>query len=510
MANVAPAKCRWLRAAAFVPAVLVAVTAVCWWLACSGMSFIGDDMSYNIYGGELPDGLLDFPGMVVGRFLSLNGRMGDMLNSFWLYFVPRPGLNLLCGLMMAMFLTVVMRASGARTLLSRTLLVAVACMGLTWWDGSMLFVVQINYMWGSALAVFVVMTILSRREPERLQLWAALILAFPAGAWHEMAGAPVVAGLFVWLLADRRRWHGLGRERRIMALAFAFGALVPYLSPQFWARVGGVSKVLRDDSYLKIMLLSDYPALVLAVAALVFRRHSVRLFRTSGWGVWAVAALLSMLVSPIGGIVGRSGWYSQVYGLIALWPLLRLNLLGRSKVAVTATMAVAAFVVFHNVEFVRWQGRLNAQLAGILEHYRKSPAEPVYIDIIGPDDVPLWVAGRSMQLLTNDYFSFKQRLSERLYDYRYPLLILPVEVSRRDFSALRGMVRIDDFYVADTLAVKVDHAGQFETDDGRKWVATPFTQNGRRLVLIAPRLEIPGLRPFARQRPEPAPASMFR
>lgn len=493
-----------LRPVVIVPGLLIAVTAVCWWVAVSGWQFIMDDLSFHLRAAALPDGIADFPRMMGRRFLSLNGRFGDIHNPLWLYFAPRWMLDAVTALMMALLPMVMIKAAGARTLLSRTLLVAAVCMGLTWWDGFMLFVVQINYMWGSVLTVFVTSVILSRSRAPRPLVRTALILAFPAAGWHEMAGSTLSVGLAVWLLADRQRWHRLDLLRRATLLLFFAGSLLPYLSPMLWNRLS-LSGATPDDTYFNILWKSNFPVLLLVAAILVFPKRAYRLYLRTGWGVWAIAAVLSMIISPLGGVIGRSGWYSQVYGLIALWPLLRVNSRGNRRAAHVAAIAAAAVVIINNVEFARWQTRLNSVTKNIIENYKTRPDKPVYIDIPRPEEMPFWICGRAMQLLNNDYFYSVRDISGLLFDHRYRLIILPTEVERHNFSTLRGIVRIGDSFVTDSLPVReLDAAGQFETVDGREWTATPFTQNGRRLLLIAPRRPIPGLRPFFRPRPEPS------
>lgn len=483
-------KFRSLDYAAWIPGALILLTAVIWTIVSAGYPFVGDDLFFHLRAASLPDGLADVPRNMGTKFLSNNGRLGDVTNALWLYFIPRPLLVALCGLFMAALYCVIIRASGAATLLSRTLMVAVVCLALTWWDLFMTFVIQCNYIWGAAMAVFVIMTLFDKNGPRWLKT-AAAVVAFPAAAWHEMAGSSLAVGLVAWLLINRRR-ADMPRIDKVIVALFVAGSVLPYLSPMLWSRLGD-SGAQPDDSYLYILLKSDYLPLIMVVAAACLRRRTRRL-AVSPWIVWAVAAVVSMLVSPLGGVVGRSGWFGQIYALIALWPLLGINE-WRFRFSGAAVAVVAAVVIYHNVEFLRWQLKRNAEMTEILDRFRANPAEPVYIDITGYDDIPAIVVGKSSQPLSNEYFGYRRTPGNLYFDGRYLLTILPSAINNIDFSKLNGLQPFGDGYISDSLPVETDSEGWFEGRGGSEWIAVDFTRGNRRFYYIAPRRFIPGLRP---------------
>lgn len=482
--------------ATWIPASLILLISVVWAVASAGFPFIGDDLFFSLRASELPGGLLDVPRNMASKFLSNNGRLGDISNALWLYFLPRQGLNILCGAFLLLLYMVVIKASGARTLLSRVLLIAVICMGLTWWDLFLMFVIQINYIWGAALAVFTIMILLDREASRTLKIIAALI-AFPAAAWHEMAGSPLAAGLIVWLLYDRRRLRSLSRTDKTIIVLFLIGSLIPYLSPMLWGRLG--SGNTPDDSYLMILLKSNYLPLGLTVAAICMPRRVAKLM-SSPWLVWAVAAWISMLVSPLGGVLGRSGWFGQIYALIALWPLLKVDS-WQFKFSGWLTAVIAAVIVIHNYEFLHWQCIRNSELHSIIDSFRAHPDRPVYIDLTGYEDVPAIVVGKSAQPLTNEYFNYRHSPGNRYFDGRYLLTILPTAIKSVDLGELKGLKSVGDGYICDSLPVDTDSEGWFDSRDGREWIAVEFSRDNRSLYYIAPRRFIPGLRPAARPLP---------
>lgn len=471
--------------------VVIAVIALSHFAATLGLYLMGDDYGHcrNM---RVVDSLHRFY-LHTGRFfLSTNGRFFDNFCGAMLAYIPRGILSVICAAMVALLYAATVRAVHFRRsdMLGPMLLIAVMTLTLPWGDRTMMFAVQFNYIWPSALTLFVIDTAL-RRNSQRFATVIAAVLAFPAGMGHEVCGPAVVCGLVVYQLCT----HRLGRLDNISKLIlglFTFGAVFCCLSPAPLARIGRVT--VPDDPYLILILKSDFYVILLIIAVVLVllsgRRLVVRGLFSTSWSIWAVAAVASMLVSPLGGVVGRSGWFAQIFALIALFIWLwRYAVKFRGEWIVAAVTALLLMCYFAG--FAVWQVRLNRQINDVMTAFFRAPDEPVVYDYVSDAELPVWLLKRVMTVPDPDGMSYS--FSERIADSCLTgiPMILPVAVAKSDFSQLCDTERrFGDCIVTSKLSV-----GDTVVRDGHVYHSIHFRKDSLDLWLLRPKIDRWGQRP---------------
>ncbi len=166
-------------------------------------------------------------------------------------------------------------------------------------------------------------------------------------------------------------------------------------------------------------------------------RDRLRRVMVSDRGMWVVSAIAGLAFVAVGGIVGRSGWFSQIFALIALWQWYdpvgryRVSLVGGGLVALSLGMsAVVQMVEVDRYSYIGWKA--DSELRSL---YAASPDGIVCYDM--PDDsrLPLWVFSRVRYLRPeDDYTHYGLRL---YYKKDCPLINLPASAAAIDWANFR-------------------------------------------------------------------------
>lgn len=411
--------------------LFVITTGICYLLMYGTRPYMGDDLNYYVSNGEWIEthspALLRLPTHIAGCWLSINGRAADSLNILFMNFMPRWLLAFLCGAAVsALYLldiawTRVWCHGRGWASLAAILLFAL----LPWWDSNMLLVVQFNYVWPSALMLGALWIVFRTPLASRWWLLTAPVMFF-IGQGHEGCGLPVALGLALWCLTCRDAFRTMPRiNRALMSCMMAGGVFT--VSPAILHRA--TASAIPDDPLWLLLLKSDLLALVLC-AALVWmlaknRRGLLALCRTP-WIVFAAASLISMSISGYSGIVGRSGWFAQVFALVALAgiasEMFPLRDMGRALL--TALGAVLLLMTAQTVGVCALQLRANREAAQILTLYEKSPDGMVRYDVTPRSRLPWWTFGRVKGLFPA-YDRWSNEVLSRLDPKGRILLVVP-------------------------------------------------------------------------------------
>ncbi|MCM1518708.1 MAG: DUF6056 family protein [Pseudoflavonifractor sp.] len=471
--------------------------------------FVGDDLNY--YGSFMKyyDGIVDFPLHTARNMLYVNGRMSDKLNILWLCYLPRPMLSAITGAMIAVLMAIAIKASRLprQWVTARVSLTALLVFTLPWWDSLSLFVCQFNYVW-TATFVLAVIGIILNGDFNHRSMWLMLPAAFLVAAMHEACGLAASAGLVVyfWLNPSARPSTRAGRWSVIM---FFLGALMPLMSPSFWSRVGSAGTDPNDPMWL-LVIKSDFYALTLVLViifmAVATPRRLAAMMRSS-WAVYAVAAIVSMAISAVSGIVGRSGWFAQVFALIALF---RLAVKSGFRIpawlgAVTSTLLSVAIVV-HLIEAVSYQRVTGTQLQDCIDRYAADPASPVYMDFLGDPQQPWWLLHKTRGVPDADDTYIIETITNLHGDSIHPLTVLPTAVMSLSADSITSPVEVTPAYaarhtlLADTIPPAYISPTIPAGTDSRMlcrlnstiYVVVPFARNSRTLYYLTPRDLDPG------------------
>lgn len=390
----------------------------------AGMSFIGDDILYYISPRDSMSSILGYPLWAARHFLHSNGRMANLLSPIFYVISPRWLFALVNGAFYAAlyYLLARMMPWGKHTLTARLGVMALVAFTFPWWDVFMLFTVAINYVWSSVVALLFLAAIYKYDHVDSAPgRWGLLVLALLAGWMHEACGLPLAGALLVYA-AWVKGWRSTSALRRKMIVACCIGAAVGMLSPGTWVRI--FMEKIPDDTPLGLVLKSCWIgcALVVAVAvAWVARREKVVALMRTPFCVLFLATCASMCIVAAGGILWRSGFFAQVFALLAFgwWLRPKAHRLPRAAAATISTVLVGA-VMFHFGAFCLYQTKMNAELSEALCRYAANPSESVVMPYHNEPDVPWHVLRKTRGVPDTDDFYILSTITDN-----YPHLTDP-------------------------------------------------------------------------------------
>lgn len=375
---------------------LFVAMAVAWFVLNCFTPLQGDDWGYaSAFGGANPqkDTLLRLPGWWFGHWWGANGRVPNLMMAV-LACVPRVCLYGVCALaFFGMFWAAVRVASAAEGFWPYAIAL-VFFFVLPWQDYLVLYVCQLSYLGGAALVLVAYMMFMRAKPLHGWGLAGACVWCLFAGSAHEAASLPLVAGIFVYFVVNRR----LPRKWQWWLIGFyCVGLAQVMFSPALFMRVGGdIMGGGPDAPFVSRLLWSCMlPAVLwLGIAMAAFTRGArgrLRNFFAGTAGVFAVAALLSMVIAMFSGIIGRSGWFAQVFAVISIaaWGAQRWKPEARWVAVVTW---VAVFAEFAALLF--WQIRIKCDFDKFDELYAQSADGVVFMDAMRDSDIPLYTLGR--------------------------------------------------------------------------------------------------------------------
>lgn len=342
--------------------------------------YLGDDLVYkSVFNGASPnyDSWLKYPRWVARHWFNSNGRLPNFIMPL-LFTLPKFIVAALCS--MALWLMYRLSVSAARGS-SAMLLVGCIFFLLPWWDSFFLFACQTNYVWASAgiLAVYLLLF-----GQHRCPLWLGTIICFIGGTMHEAASASFISGLIVYAIVGNR---GFERYQKIILIAFCLGAAFTIFSPGIISRAARNS--IPDDPWYLILLKSDFIALGLWVAILVcglipkLRGPIVSVLR-SPLCVLAVGALAGSFISAASGIVGRSGWFAELFALIVIARIVKIECRWFSwTLLAIITLVMAGCIV--------WQFKVWQDFKKFETDFSQSCDGVVYMDVIRDNEIPVWL-----------------------------------------------------------------------------------------------------------------------
>lgn len=440
-----------------------------------------DDWLYaSQFSGAAPQhgSWLDFPRWCASHWLTTNGRWGNYVLPFMALLPPLPR-ALLCAAFVAAMYALAVRCAGELKGWIPAALCTAICFFMPWWDYMAIYACQTNYVWASVTALAAYLLIFSRQGRISWWEWPVVLLA---GCSHEAASLPLLGGMFMYFVINR---NPLTRRQKRLGATFIAGVIIVVLCPALIQRAAAHHK--PDDSPLLIFLKSDAIAGALYVslaAALCFRRSrrtTLSLF-TSSRSVFIWAAGASAAISLFSGIVGRTGWFAELYALIAFawWCSLYCR---RPRRGLAAALIIALAVQL-GITAV-WQLRMGEQHQRFIEEYAASPDGIVYIDnIIRDTDAPAIVLNKVKALPDPDDTGLLEALRRYFRTDSAAPLALPADArGHLDggmplYSLSNGDFLLTDLPPESTAHRPFDNMPPFFTfmHDGRKFVAVKASQ----------------------------------
>lgn len=456
--------------------------------------YSGDDLSYmGVFSGEsaqLP--WWGLPRFAASHWLHANGRLANFVMPVCA-FLPKWVVAPLFAAAVVWLLSIADRlANPSRNPWLTPIVWLTLIVALPWWDSMCLFDCQLNYVWTSAMTL-TSFRLITTSQPVRWKYGAAA-LCFLAGCMHESASLPLLCGLSAWMLASRRH-----SESAPLLYAFAAGTLLVTLSPGILLRAGG--ERIADDPLPMLILKSDLLPLLLwsgiAMGTLTRKgRRKITAFMHTPDGALAIAALLSAAIGLWSGIVGRSGWFAQLFALVVLSRML----LPRLKAPLLRPVAVfsAAVVMVYFSMLAALQVKLGKEHDRMVQLYSQSADGVVFMDYTRDSDLPYWVLGRTRGVPDPDDVHLLQCLAQYYHPEAPQPVVVPEETRLHLPLATGSEVTLANGDILTTQLPASAAATYMPREklsvrlleiDGRQWVAQQLDDS---TFHLSPRMIDPG------------------
>jgi hypothetical protein len=454
--------------------------------------YLGDDYSFGPLKGKIIRGSIHKYYWWMRTFrMQSNGRMANLIAPFWLNYVPFWVLMVFDAAMKILMFAITIRVAvpSRFSVTARVVLLAVLVFVLPWWDAMWLFDCSFNYIWATAFGLLCVHAILN--YPQRANLLLTLFMVgfcFFSGAFHEAMGVPLACGFIAYFVMSRDAWRMSWQQYLLMA-AFAAGAVFAFSANGLWLRYR--LKDYANDPMPILVLKSDFFALALVVFMLVQLvvnpRRLWRAFSTP-WVIFVVAAVASMCFSAVGGIVGRSGWFAQVYALIAFYRWADMHHMGIGRWnSRTLNWALSLLMVMHCAGMAYYQRFVaGPQLKDWLEACEHNVKGTVYFDALKDCDMPWWLLHKVRTVPDADDSNLFIAFTKEYSTDAHPIVQIPTQVKRINVAEVKGEIALDRGNFVTDKVPNGTNERMWLARDGEHYVVVPFIQDGVQLYLITP------------------------
>ena len=469
--------------------VLVACVmgAICYALLAWFYTYTGDDLIYRLSWEEYYKNITGYPLFVLRHWFHLNGRIADKINPFMLSMMPQWLYAIVNGIVTTLMYFVIVKSAKCRSVAGCVVCVSMVALMLTWWDGMMVYVCNLNYVWSAAFGLLGVHLILSNgKTGSHFKLWMSGLFTVVAGGMHEASGVPLACGIVVWLCLSKSYRQLLG-EQKVLLWCFLAGALFSMSSPGSYERLFFRTTILdKNLSVVNVVVCSAYiTSIMMAWLAVGMSIRSMRakmlsLVRTP-WVIFVVASIVSSAFCAVSGIIGRTGWFSQIFAIIAV--LYYYNETGlRISRRVAAVISGVLIVVLgsHFAILLRQQYVMGRELKTAIAEYQKSSDGVVYMDYTRDSQQHPWVLRKARGVPDPSAMEryYINSITEYYGDESRPFVVVPKAVEQMPVSELKGIVPIGNgFYVTDNL-------NGIDTD---RYDTVPFRKDGVKLFLLSSR-----------------------
>lgn len=471
---------KWLRIV--LPTLLCAI-GVFYALMLWFHTYTGDDLVYTLGWHTYYEDITGFPLHVFRHWRGSNGRLANILNPLWLVVTPKWMFAALSAVAMWGVVRGMIWCSRftLRVALAPILMVAIVVFLFTWWDVMVVYVCALNYVWSVAFVMlfFRIMQWVANRRINNVTLVCFCVFAIVAGGMHEALGVPVLCGIIVYMYIARRSIKVCVAQRWIL-VAFAIGVAFVFFSPGIWCRFG--SGVLSDNVPADIVVMrSAYLTLAMLAWLVVgmmikpMRDNFKQLIRTP-WVIFVVAAVASLPFCAVSGIIGRTGWFSQIFAVIAVFYYynatgLRVN----RRLAAGLSVVLVVLIASHCAVALRQQYIMGRELATMIELYRQSPDGVVYMDYTPDSAQHPWALRKARGVHDPEESYYIETISRYYGSSERPLVVVPKALESIPAYEIEGTISVGNCLVTDAYAGERDG-----------YVVVPFTKDGRQLYLYRP------------------------
>jgi len=476
--------------------VIIAYIGVVYTVMGFYMPPLGDDLGFYHSFASQNDCWYAYPRYMYRHWIWNNARMADMLTPIGLYIMPQWLRAITYGIVTALLYYVIIRLCGKTktpSYLRNILIIALISFTFRWDAIWMEFCATYNYVWGAVFALTALGLILKHKTcPNAWYWWLSVPFCFVATAMHEASGVPLALGLipFTILTGFYKRQSHAGR---FMILALIAGGVFTLTSPAAYSRVGSM---LQPEPPLEMLITSaGYVLILVGFIVYLFLRNRTLLKKLirSPWIIFSVSALIStgfMLLSQYG---GRTGWYVQIYALIAIFKILsELKISVSKKITVPLSVILSITIIFHYSMLAIWQKELGTEAREAIDLYKKSPDGIIYMDYTNEPELPWYLLRKTHGVPDDDDTYYRYRMSKH-YGHGKPLVILPSECRDIDWQNLTGRMQFGDRFIQ---SQPVDNSYKdriveifprtMVRQSGKEYIENLFSINNRNFYLYSP------------------------
>lgn len=477
-----------------LPLILVIFIGIAYILLGFMIPPIGDDLGFIGFYTSQDDCWYAFPRQMYRQWLWSNARMADMLNPIGYIFIPDWLQAISNGIIVGFMYFFVIRMSSLYNLKSpffAVLIIFILTFIMRWDSIWMEYNTFYNYIWSSSFALISLSYLFSEySQSGKWYWWFILPFCFISSAMHEGIGVPLAFSLllFIWLTPFYKEGSNL---RRLSIIAMVLGGFFTMSSPGCYRRVGSM---LQPESPLQMIFGSAgfVVILILMVIYLYLNRRSLLMSLIhSKWIVFAGISVMSSGLMLLSGYGGRTGWFAQIFGIIAICQILKeLGVSVGRKIGLICSIIMSFLVVWHICMVVLWQNKLSEETKEVIAEYKKSSDGIIYFDYIQDSELP-WYLLRKNHGVPDDDDDYYRYCMRSYYGDGKQLVILPTSFRQIPDTILQP-IKSGTFILTSNLPAEVygdSIVARFPRKityiEGNEYIINSFDYKGRQLYLLS-------------------------
>ncbi|MDE6548720.1 MAG: hypothetical protein K2L22_06960 [Muribaculaceae bacterium] len=455
---------------------------------------VGDDLGFIDSFKSQDDCWYSFPRYIYRAWLWNNARMADMLNPLGYIFIPQWLQAVSNGVVVLLMFYMTLRLASQLNQKSPFIPVLIIFL-LTFamrWDGIwMEYNTFYNYIWSSTFAMLSLSFLFSKySRSNKWYCWLILPFCFIASAMHEALGLPLAASLVIMSIITPF-YKNACLLRRLVLVAMISGGLFTLTSPANFKRIG---TMLQPESPILIILGSAIFVVVLVIVSaylFVCRKSLFYTLLRSQWIVYVGIALFSSGFMLLSGFGGRTGWFAQLFAMIAVFYVIaKFDLDINKKIGWICSAILSYLIIFHVGMLTVWQHKLSEETREAIAAYKNSTDGIVFFDYTKDLEMP-WYLLRKPHGFPDDDDSYYRYRMRRHYGGGKQLVVLPTafnpipdteKLTVASDGFILTSIRPVDVY-GDTIVAIFPR--ELTYIDGKEYIINEFDYNDRKLYLLS-------------------------
>lgn len=455
---------------------------------------VGDDLGFISSFQSQNDCWYAFPRYVYRAWIWNNARLADMLNPLGYVYSPlwlqALSNGVMVGLMYWFALKLSLNLSRQNTIIA-VLIIFLLTFAMRWDGIWMEYNTFYNYIWSSALGMGALLFLFSKySQSGRWYWWLMLPVCFIAGGMHEALGMPLALSLIIYVIVTPF-FKKSTPLRKLSFIAMVTGGLFTLTSPASYGRIGSM---LQPESTFFIISGSAIFVVILILLVfylLIFKKSELYSLIHSPWIVYVGIAFVSSGFMLLSGYGGRTGWFAQLFAIIAVFKILdKFRFAINHWVDNIGSVILGIIIVLHLWMVVEWQYKLSEETRDVIEEYKKSQDGIVYYDYTSDKDVPWYVMRKTHGVPDDDdtYYRYRMRMH---YGDEKQMVVLPSAfkpfLKSQSLPIESGEFILTDIYPQETYGdTIVEIFPRVMTKiEGEEYIINNFDYNGKELYFLS-------------------------